>query len=110
MNYIDLLNNQIEEGKTIVLSLDLDLYSKKTLFRCCYKFTDRLYVYIEKNQNSLSIYLTAKNDSFDLNNIVGEFSNELLDQELRTLVLDDTKTIRDTMVTRALFSGRSNGL
>jgi His-Xaa-Ser system protein HxsD len=110
MNYIDLLKKQIEEGKTILLSLDLDLYSKKTLFRCCYKFTDRLYVYIEKNQNSLSIYLTAKNDSLDLNDIVGEFSNELLDQELRTLVLDDTKTIRDTMVTRALLSGRSNGL
>lgn len=110
MNYIDLLKNQIEEGKTIVLSLDEDLYSKKTLFRCCYKFTDRVYVYIEKNQNSLSIYLTAKNAFIELNDIIGEFTNELLDQELRTLVLDDTKTIRDTMVTRALLSGRSNGL
>ena len=42
--------------------------------------------------------------------MLGEFSNELLDQELRTLVLNDTKTIRDTMVTRALLSGRSNGV
>lgn len=56
------------------------------------------------------MFLTSKDEKADVTKLTEEFTNELLDQELRELVLEDTKKIRDTIVTRALLSGQSNAL
>ena len=110
MDYQDILSKQVEEQKTIVLTLDHSLYAKKTLFKTCYKFTDRVFVYIKNENNAYKIFLTIKNDTVDITRLTEEFTNELLDQELRELVLEDTKNIRDTIVTRALLSGHSSAI
>jgi len=109
MDYQDILNEQIAQGKTITLTLDFSLYSKKTLFRTCYKFTDKAFVYIKFDDNAYKVFLTSKNDTIDTK-LTEEFTNELLDQELRELVLEDTKKIRDAIVTRALLSGHSSAV
>lgn len=110
MDYQDILNEQIAQHKTITLTLDFSIYSKKTLFRTCYKFTDKAFVYIKFDVNAYKVFLTAKNDTIDTGELIAEFTNELLDQELRELVLEDTKKIRDTIVTRALLSGHSSAV
>lgn len=110
MDYQDILNEQIAQHKTITLTLDFSLYSKKTLFRTCYKFTDKAFVYIKFDDNAYKVFLTSKNDTIDATKLTEEFTNELLDQELRELVLEDTKKIRDTIVTRALLSGHSSAV
>jgi len=106
LNYIDYLLKNVELGKSTKIDYDLDLYNKKTLYRTCYKFTDKVFVYIEqKSDTKLEVFFTAKEDNVDLFDIVNEFSNELLDQQLRQVVLEDTKKVRDSMVVRALLSG-----
>ncbi|MBD3843782.1 MAG: His-Xaa-Ser system protein HxsD [Campylobacterales bacterium] len=110
MDYQDILNEQIARHKTITITLDFSIYSKKTLFRTCYKFTDKAFVYIKLDDNTYKVFLTSKNDTIEATKLIEEFTNELLDQELRELVLEDTKKIRDTIVTRALLSGYSSAV
>ena len=45
-------------------------------------------------------------DKTNPSTIKDEFLNEMLDQELREIVLLETKKVRDTIVTRALLSGQ----
>lgn len=109
MDYIDYLLKNIEIGESTKIEYDLEIYNKKTLFRTCYKFTDKVFVYIKDNDispNKLDIYFTKKEDTVDLFKIIDEFTNELLDQQLRQVVIEDTKKIRETIVTRALLSGQ----
>jgi His-Xaa-Ser system protein HxsD len=111
MDYQDILNKQLEQNKTIVLTLDSSLYTKKTIFRTSYKFTDKAFVFIKhNNENAYMVFLTTKDEKTNVSKLTEEFTNELLDQELRELVLEDTKKIRDTIVTRALLSGQSSAL
>lgn len=108
MNYQDHIKSDVEN--TVELVLEKNLYNKKTLFRTCYKFTDQVYVYIKTTEDAFVVYFTHKNSESDLPMIVQQFTNELLDQELRQIVLEDTHKIRDTIVTRALLSGQSHAV
>ena len=109
MDYLSFLN----DNKNDVIKLDIEkkIYSKSTLLKTCYKFTDSLYIFINSNTKDESIYkiyfqIKDKNDN--IQKLIGKFNNELLDQELRTIVLSETHKVRDTIVTRALISGQPN--
>ena len=109
MNYIELLEKNVIEDKTLKIELDSLMYTKSTVLKSTYKFTDRAYIYIDKNmeKQEFIIYFTSKNNlSIDV--LSGEFMNELLDQELRSVVLEQTLKVRDVIVARALLSGQSN--
>lgn len=106
MNYIEFIKSK----NHIRIELEKNLYSKNTIFKSCYKFTDRVYVYIDyeykDNKEYYIIYLQLKNESNT--DLTGLFMNELLDQELRELLSNETRIIRESIVKRALISGQSN--
>ena len=106
MNYIDLLKSNNSE----YIDIEKSIYSKSTLLKSCYKFTDRAYIYLksidENNKEVFRVFFEYKNK--DEKNLIGEFMNELLDQELRDIVSTETKKIRETIVTKALLSSQSN--
>jgi len=109
MDYLKLIESS--DNKTVVIELEKSLYSKATILKTCYKFTDNSYIYINTfkidDNEYFRIYLQKKDNTFDLD-LNGEFMNELLDQELRGIVFNETKKIRETIVTRALLSGQTN--
>lgn len=106
INYLDLLKSNNSE----YIDLEKSIYSKSTLLKSCYKFTDRAYIYLklitENNKEVFRVFFEYKNK--DDKNLVGEFMNELLDQELRDIVSNETKKIREAIVTKALLSSQSN--
>ena len=106
MDYLDLLKSNNSE----YIDLEKSIYSKSTLLKSCYKFTDRAYIYLklitENNKEVFRVFFEYKNK--DDKNLVGEFMNELLDQELRDIVSNETKKIREAIVTKALLSSQSN--
>lgn len=108
MDYENFLKNNVDN--TVELLLEKNIYNKKTVFRTCYKFTDVVYIYIKTTENSFIVYFTHKKDDTSLSDVVHQFTNELLDQELRQIILEDTQKIRDTIVTRALLSGQSHAV
>ena len=106
MDYLDLLKSNNSE----YIDLEKSIYSKSTILKACYKFTDRAYIYLklitENNKEVFRVFFEYKNK--DDKNLVGEFMNELLDQELRDIVSNETKKIREAIVTKALLSSQSN--
>lgn len=109
MNYLELQEKNVLENKTLKIELDSTVYTKSTILKSTYKFTDRTYIYINDNTDNKQfiVYFTPKND-LPIEVLSGEFMNELLDQELRSVVLDKTRRVRDVIVARALLSGQSN--
>jgi len=109
VNYISILNKL--KDQVVTLNLNKESYSKSALLKTCYKFTDFFYIFISQNPDDESvytIYFQLKDQNSKIKDLIGKFNNELLDQELRAIVLSETHTIRDTIVTRALLSGQPN--
>jgi len=109
MDYISLLKNK--QNEVITLDIEKNIYSKSTLLKTCYKFTDSLYIFINSNikdETIYTIYFQVKNKKSNIQDLLNKFNNELLDQELRSIVLSETRKVRDTIVTRALISGQPN--
>ena len=106
INYLDLLKFNNSE----YIDFEKSIYSKSTLLKSCYKFTDRAYIYLksidENNKEVFRVFFEYKNK--DEKNLIGDFMNELLDQELRDIVSNETKKIREAIVAKALLSGQSN--
>jgi len=104
-----MLNNMGDQ--VVTLELSKESYSKSALLKTCYKFTDLFYIFISQNPDDKSkytIYFQPKDQTSKVEDLIGKFNNELLDQELRAIVLSETRAIRDTIVTRALLSGQHN--
>src|ERR1700716_3041040 len=80
----------------------LDVYPKEALFRACYVFTDRCYIFLEPvGDTRIKVRFRKRRQSAALSQIVGEFSNELLDQRLRHSIGAETRSIREMIVTQA---------
>ena len=93
-----------KESEKIVV--DLNLYPLETIYSAAYVFIDKVYVYLSPVGKNVSVLLTAKDDTTkkQLENIKGEFQNELLNASLRLTLEKNNKKIRQSIIERALFS------
>lgn len=108
MDYLDILKHREKSGKLCRIELEAMHYSKNTVFKTIYKFTDRAYFFVSSEGSFYSVYVTPKEGQESiLETIADEFANELLDQELRSMILQETSKIRDAITTRALLSVKS---
>lgn len=85
------------------MRLNLSLYSLEALFRVCYRFTDKCYLFLTKEEDDkvVVIHFTSKEPETDLSLLVGEFSNELIHQRVRLEVAAETGPIRELIVAQA---------
>lgn len=93
----------VEQGDdclTVVVSIAL--YPREALLRACYTFTDRCYLFLQpEDAEHVRVRFRKRRQSLELSRIVGEFGNELLNQALRHSISEETKTIRELIVTQA---------
>jgi len=97
----------LENGQ-LILKVDSTVYSKPCLFRTCYKFTDRCYVFLSRDEDdpkTIITVLSPKAESVDLNQLSGEFFNELLDQQVRDSLSKETGELRNLIVAQAFAEG-----
>lgn len=90
------------------IRLKTDLYSKDTIMRTAYHYIDDYYIFLEKDDNFVVVNIIPKQeleitDRLHIK-IEGEFRNELLNQEDRKSIRDDTKNIRKLILARAMYS------
>ena len=97
---------------SLVVAVNCGLYSREALFRVCYLFTDRCYLFLVQDEGSpvVQVRFTRKGPDTDLNEMAGEFSNELINQKVRLDVAAETRAIRELIVAQAfaeadLFGG-----
>jgi His-Xaa-Ser system protein HxsD len=89
--------------RTLTVEVDTAIYSLEALFRVCYAFTDRCYLFLEPatKDTSVVVRITGKKPDFDLDTVVGEFSNALIDERVRRDISTETMSIRELIVAQA---------
>lgn len=88
---------------SLVMTVNSDLYSREALFRVCYMFTDRCYLFLVQEANSpvIQVRFTRKSPNTEMNELAGEFSNELINQKVRLDIATETRAIRELIVAQA---------
>ena len=95
-------------GTRIAVEVDLSIYSLEAIVRAAYKFTDRCYVFLSRDPNqpgAVITVLTPKDQTTDLEAVVGDFSNELVDQRLRASLEAQFGQVRTLIVAQAFSEG-----
>lgn len=89
--------------KTLTLEVDTAIYSLEALFRVCYAFTDRCYLFLEPatKDTSVVVRITGKKPDLGLDTVAGEFSNALIDERVRRDIATETMSIRELIVAQA---------
>lgn len=91
----------------VILSLNPKIYPLKAVYGTCYVFLDRAYVFLDGDpEKEIKVTMKAK-EGFtkkQLEEIVGEFSNELLNCTLRNQIAKENLKIREYIIGQALAS------
>ncbi len=89
--------------ESLCVCVDTAAYSLEALFRVCYVFTDRCYLFLrpEGSSSVIRVMFTRKSPDCDLPTLAGEFSNELINQKVRLQVASETRAIRELIVAQA---------
>lgn len=89
------------EGES-TLTVDTQIYGPEALFRACYAFTDRCYLFLrEAGPSKVTVFFRKRQSPRTLEVLMEEFVNELIDQRLRALLAAETKVVREMIVAQA---------
>jgi len=84
------------------LLVDTTLYSPDAVFRACYTFTDRCYLFLQQQSvHEIMVEFRRISGSVVLADVVGAFANELINQRVRADITRETSAIREQIVAQA---------
>jgi len=96
---------QIESGE-LTLLVNETVYSREVLFRTCYWFTDRCYLFISRaSPIILSVRVRQKPGGPSLESVAGDLENALIDQQVRHDLEQQTSRLRELIVAKAFAEG-----
>ena len=85
------------------LKICKELYSKYSLLKAAYLFTDEYYIYLDADEKNYFVDIRPKeSDCMEITE--GDFMNELLAQTTREEILKKTSDIRTLVLGRAVAS------
>jgi len=86
--------------------VDEAIYCRRAILQTCYWFTDRCYIFVSRHDSArLAVRLKSKGDPAVIDDLVGEFENALIDNQLRAEIQRETATLRDLIVAKAFAEG-----
>jgi len=89
---------------TSVKRVPKSLYPAVVVLKSAYTFLERAYLHIDESESEWIISIEAKEDALDASSLLSEFENELITQSVRERVYQETKTIREVLMARAMAS------
>ena len=89
------------EGNRFLLKIDMELYAPESIVTACYKFTDRFYIHQQKDGEAIIVMFESKDSNMITEEIVKQFCNELIDQQVRYNMNLQFGHIRDLIVEEA---------
>lgn len=93
------------KGNYAEILIEEDIYPLITVEKAISNFTQDVYIKLEhKDKKTLLIKIVLQEDKKNLENIIGEFYNELLRENIRYNVSKETKNLRELIVGRALYT------
>lgn len=91
------------------IDFDSAVYSLETIKKAAYRFTDVAAIDIQLNGQTIVCHLHPKNPkTLELQDIANAFRVEVLDQDLRKTIADETSTYRNAILAYA-FSNSGVG-
>jgi His-Xaa-Ser system protein HxsD len=100
MSNRSIVTEELTDGTRIV-RFNADVYRLLSVKKAAYRFGGHFYVLIEQSDNFVEARLKPKDSCKTPDSIVGEFCNEVLDQELREEIAVETAGIRDLLLAQA---------
>ena len=85
------------------LRYNRELYPKIAVLKAAYSFTDDCYIHIDMDNNNYIVDIEQKNQKSD-EDIGHRFDNEMLAQSARYHISEQTKNIRELIMSRAFAS------
>jgi His-Xaa-Ser system protein HxsD len=95
------IGTDVLDDGTHVVSFDTSVYRLNAIKKSAYKFGGLFHVLIERHDRAIEVRLKPKESCKSPDALVGEFCNEVLDQELRETVAGETAGIRDLLLAQA---------
>jgi len=102
-----MLKETVDDG-TQVINFNAAVYGLNAIKRAAYRFGGHFYFLIEQHDRMTEVRLVPKESCKSAGACVGEFCNEVLDQELRERVTAELAGIRNLLLAQA-FSKTSRG-
>jgi His-Xaa-Ser system protein HxsD len=94
--------NPSERAEPIVYAFDLNLFRLSAIKKAAYRFTDGFAVHIEQlDTSNIRVSLTLRPGISRPRLAADSFENEVLDQELRETVADETRGVRELLLAQA---------
>lgn len=90
--------------KPFVLPLDLKIYSLEAIKKAAYRFADRTSILVKPESDHAVNVVFDFQESVDdemIKTIISDFKNELLDQDLRLRIFEETKNVRNLILAHA---------
>jgi His-Xaa-Ser system protein HxsD len=99
-------------GASATFLVDTAVYNKTAIFKTAYWYTERCYLFLSKPDDlpgSIRLELRPKKKLTrdELIVLCREFCNSLIDQQVRQDVIAETGPIRDSLLKKAFFEGKS---
>ena len=89
-------------GEGLLVAFDTSVYRLTAIKKAAHKFGDLFHIVIRPTTDGrVEAVLKAKTTLANPKRVVGEFCNEVLDQELRELVAQETQAVRDLILAHA---------
>lgn len=85
------------------LRYNRELYPKIAVLKAAYSFTDDYYIYIDMDSKNYIVDISPKEQKID-EDIERRFNNEMLAQSARYHINEQTKNIRELILSRAFAS------
>lgn len=108
------LRTEIDElGQCLEVIIDSYLYSQVAIFKTVYWYTDDYYLFIDRpapDSEEIRVEFRHKDatNKTSLKVVGAEFLNRLIDQQVRQDVLKETSAVREQLIKKAFFEGRSH--
>jgi His-Xaa-Ser system protein HxsD len=96
----DLVTNRLPDG-TRLLTFDSAIYRVSAIKKAAYKFGGLFHILLGQHDQVTEVRLKPKESCASPDAFVGEFCNEVLDQELRETVADETAGVRNLLLAQA---------
>jgi His-Xaa-Ser system protein HxsD len=89
--------------ETLELRFSLKLFDIETIKKAAYRFTDRCGINFTRDSDDVvcTVRPFVQCDSIALNRLASDFRNEVLDQDLRKIVSDETSQVRNAILAYA---------
>lgn len=93
------------ESHRLELLVDTKIFSVNGAMKAAYLFLDRAYFFFRMDWENLFVQIQPKEwQEWSPEKFANEYSDELLATHLRSLIESENKTVRETIVRRALWS------